>query len=348
MNMKNKTSAKTCNRRCVLATAALAAFALFVPGGARAAGPIKLSVSAIGRPPIISNTFVDVAQTLGYFKDAGLDVNMRWFQRGDDTARALLTGDVAVASTASPVGINLIAQGAPVVAIAGMPRQDWIVASDDPTVSDCADLKGKTVAADGINNARYLYMGAVAATCGLKLSQIQMINLANQDLVKAGIAGQVHNGVFHVDELAQVEFKTGKQWHQIKVPAAITTGLHYVMIMTTKQEIANNREALVRFLEVWIRTQKFMSSTAPADRAKFATIVAKATLSDPKVAAAAIKDEQAIGFWVNNNGLYKTQVMGEVDQLVKIGTIKEANRPSYDRIVDTSLYAEAMKRLGSK
>ncbi len=44
------------------------------------------------------------------------------------------------------------------------------------------------------------------------------IDLANAPLVKAGIAGQVHVGVFHVDELAQVEFKTKKQWHLIHVP----------------------------------------------------------------------------------------------------------------------------------
>ena len=32
-----------------------------------------------------------------------------------------------------------------------MPNQDWLVASDDPNVKECKDLKGKTVAADGIN-----------------------------------------------------------------------------------------------------------------------------------------------------------------------------------------------------
>ena len=120
------------------------------------------------------------------------------------------------------------------------------------------------------------------------------------------------------------------------------------MILTTRKEIADNREALVRFLEVWIRTQRFMSSKAPEDRARFAEIIAKASQIDPKVAAAAIDGLQAIGYWVDNNGLDKDQMMRQVNQLVQIGTIKPADAPSYDKIVDLSLYAEAVKRLGSK
>ena len=110
---------------------------------------MKFSASAIGRPPIFSNTFVDVGQAKGYWKKAGLDMNFRWFQRGTDTAKAVVTGDVQVGYTATPPAVNLIASGAPIVAIAGMPNQDWVIASNE--AKDCKDLKGKTVAADGIN-----------------------------------------------------------------------------------------------------------------------------------------------------------------------------------------------------
>ena len=310
--------------------------------------PIKITVTAVGRPPIFSNTFIDVAESLGYFKDAGLDVTMRWFQRASDTAKIILTGEAAVGWTASTPGLNLMASGAPVVAIAGQNTQDWVVASDDASVKSCADLKGKTVAADGINNARYLYLGAMLETCKLSLSDVTPIDLANAALVKGGIAGQVHNGVFHVDELAEIGFRTGKPWHLIAAPDSIAKGLHYGMILTTRKEIADNREALIRFLEVWIRTQRFMSSTAPHDREQFAAIVAKASQIDPKVAMTAIEKLQAIGYWVNNLGLDQDQMMRQEAQLVQIGTIQKADAPSYDKIVDPALYAEAAKRLQSK
>lgn len=313
-----------------------------------AAKPIAIAASAIGRPPIFSNTFADVAEAMGYFKAAGADVTFRWFQRGSDTAKAVVTGDVAVGFTASQPALNLIASGADVVAIAGMPNQDWIVATDDAAVKDCKDLKNKTVAADGVNNARTLYLGAVVATCGLQLSDLKPIDLANQALVKSGIAGQVHSGVFHVDELAQVEFKTGKKWRLIQAPASITKGLHYAMLITSKKAIKENREGLVRFLEGWIRSQKMMGSKTPADKAAFAKVAAEASQMDLQVAVASIDGYQAINYWVNNDGLDQAQVMSQLDQLVKIGSIKAENRPGYDKIVDKSLYAEALKRVESK
>ncbi len=330
---------------------ALAATTFVVPGSNAAqpaVKPIPIAASAIGRPPIFSNTFADVAEAMGYFKDAGADVTFRWFQRGSDTAKAVVTGDVAVGFTASQPALNLISSGADIVAIAGMPNQDWIIATDDPAVKDCKDLKGKTVAADGINNARTLYLGAVAATCGVQLSDIKHIDLANQPLVKAGIAGQVHAGVWHVDELAQVEFKTGKKWRLIAAPPALMKELHYAMLIASKKAIAENREGVVRFLEGWIRSQKLMGSKAPADKAAFAKVAANASQIDLQVAMTSIDGYQAVNYWVNHDGLVQSQVMSQLDQLVKIGVIKAENKPSYDKIVDKSLYAEALKRVESK
>ena len=324
-----------------VAVAAAAAF----NNGPTSAEDMKLAASAIGRPPIFSNTFVDVGQVKGYWKKAGLDVSFRWFQRGTDTAKAVVTGDVQVGYTATPPAVNLIASGAQVVVIAGMPNQDWLIASDDPSVKGCKDLKGKTVAADGINNARYLFLQSVVENCGLKLTDLTLINLANAPLVKAGIAGQVHNGVWHIDELAQVEHSTTKKWELIEFPSSIYAGLHYAVQIASKKAIDENREAIVRYLVGWIQTQRFMGSTSPADQKEFAEIAAKASQKDVEVAANAIKAYQKIHYWVNTDGLDEKQLMSQVNELVKVGIMKAENKPSYNEIVDRSLYAEAMKRV---
>lgn len=323
---------------------ALSAASLGLPSSA-SADDIKLAASAIGRPPIFSNTFVDVGEAKGYWKKAGLDASFRWFQRGTDTAKAVVTGDVQIGYTATPPAINLIASGAPVVIVAGMPNQDWLTASDEGSVKGCKDLKGQTVAADGINNARYLFLQAVLETCGLKLTDVKLIDLANAPLVKAGIAGQVHNGIFHVDELAQVEHKTGKKWTLIKEPASIKQGLHYAAILASKDAIAKNREGIVRFLMGWIQTQKFMGSSAPADVKSFAKIAADASKIDEAVAENAIKTYQSFNYWVNNDGIDQKQLMAQVDDLVKVGLMKAENKPSYAKLVDRTLYAEALKRV---
>lgn len=334
---------KTKTARIILGAAmALSTLSFAVPSAS--AADIKMTATAIGRPPIFSNTFVDVGEAMGYWKKAGLDLTFRWFQRGTDTAKAVLTGDAEVGFTATQPAANLIASGAPLVVVAGMPNQDWIVSSDE--AKDCQGLKGKTVAADGINNARYLFLQAVLATCGLKISDVKAIDLANAPLVKAGLAGQVHSGVFHADELALVEHGT-KPWNIIDVPASITEGLHYAVIFASKKAVNENREGVIRFLEGWIQTQKFMGSTKPTDQEKFAEIAAKAKNMDKSVALAAIKTLQKKNYWVDNNGLNEKQMMSQVDELVRVGSMNAANKPAYNKIIDASLYAEAAKRVAA-
>lgn len=332
--------------------ATMAAVSFVAPTGPAAAAemmkPVSISASAIGRPPIFSNIFADVGQAMGYWENVGVNVDFRWFQRGSDTAKSVVTGDVAIGFTSSQAALNLIASGAPIVAVAGMPNQDWLVASNDPGVKSCKDLKGKTVAADGINNARYLFLAAVVQTCGLTLDDLQLIDLANAPLVKAGIAGQVHTGVFHIDELAQVEGNTGQKWFLIDVPPQIKQGLHYAMLVASKDAIAKNREGLVRFLEGWILTQDMMSSTEPADKAAFAGVANKANDAGFDVNLAAINSYQSIDYWVDNNGLVEKQIMSQLDELVKVGSVKADSKPAFDKIVDPSLYAEAFKRVEDK
>jgi ABC-type nitrate/sulfonate/bicarbonate transport system substrate-binding protein len=327
-------------RKSLFAVAALSAATFIIPSGANAAD-IKLTATAIGRPPIFSNTFADVGEAMGFWKKAGLDVTFRWFQRGSDTAKAVVTGDAAIGFTATPPAANLIASGAKIKIVAGMPNQDWVIASDE--VKDCKGLKGKTVAADGINNTRYLYLQSYLATCGLKISDVKAIDLANTPLVKAGIAKQVHDGVFHIDELAQVEHAT-KKWNIMNVPASIAEGLHYAVLVANDNAIKNDREGLVRFLVGWIETQKMMGSKDPATMKKVAEIAAKAKNVPEEVAMNAIKAFQAKNYWVNNNGLNEKQMMSQVKELVKVGSMK-GKPPTYAQLVDTSLYAEAAKRV---
>jgi ABC-type nitrate/sulfonate/bicarbonate transport system substrate-binding protein len=175
------------------------------------------------------------------------------------------------------------------------------------------------------------------------MSDIKAINLANTPLVKSAIAGQVHNAVFHIDELAQVEHAT-KEWSVFDVPSSIAEGLHYAVLVANKKAIKDDREGIVRFLEGWIETQKIMSSKDPKTMEKFAEIAGKAKNIPSSVAMSAIKAFQAKDYWVNDAGLNKKQMMSQVEELVKVGSMK-GKPPTYDQIVDTSLYNEAKKRV---
>ena len=130
----------------------------------------------------------------------------------------------------------------------------------------------------------------------------------------------------------------------IYVPASIAEGLHYAVLVANDNAIKNDREGLVRFLVGWLETQKMMGSKDPKTMEKVAEIAAKAKNVDKSVALNAIKAFQAKHYWVNNNGLNEKQMMSQVKELVKVGSMK-AKPPTYAQLVDTSLYAEAEKRV---
>ena len=63
------------------------------------------------------------------------------------------------------------------------------------------------------------------------------------------------------------------------------------------------------------------------------------------VAKGAIESFHKINYWVNNDGLDEKQMMGQANEMVKDGLLKADAKPSYDKLVDKSLYAEAMERV---
>jgi len=311
--------------------------------------PISIKASVIGSPiPIYSSLYVNVAQEEGFFKKVGLNVSAKYYGRGTDVARTVVTGDAAIAMTATPAVLAVIAGGAPIVAIGGMQNQDFFVASSVPGVAGCKSLKGQAVAADGIGNARYIYLKAYLATCGVSISDVDATNLANSQLVQAAAAGVVKTAVFHIDELAQVEYQQpSTKWASMPTPPDLEKQLHYTMLLVQKSTLQSqsSRQAVVRYLAAFILAEKWMSN--PANLDTFAQLAAKATGNNPAVAKNAIQQFNRIGYWSSGMGLARSAVDSEISLLVANGVIKQGQVPSYDKAIDTSIYPEALKLASS-
>jgi ABC-type nitrate/sulfonate/bicarbonate transport system substrate-binding protein len=319
--------------------------------GSSAASPsttlLPISISAIGPPPIYISLYVDVAEKEGYFKKVGLEnPSVRYFQNGAQVATEVITGAALAAATATQASEIAMAGGTPIVAIAGMNSQDFFVASQLPDVHSCSDLKGKTVSYDQPNGARDLYLAAYLATCHLKVSDVQLVSSQNAALIKAATAGQVTTGVFHINELASVEATTHQRWTQLARPPSIENNEHYGMLIVQKSSIRSQRTVLTRFLAAWILATRFMED--PKNVAAFARIASAAT-GDPLAGdRIAIPAFQKIGFWdQTDHGLTKARVLGSLKILESIGAVKVDQAPSYNQMVDLSLYPAAQKLVSS-
>ncbi|MGH7877157.1 MAG: ABC transporter substrate-binding protein [Candidatus Dormibacteraceae bacterium] len=315
------------------------------PAKTGSATTYDIPVVAIGPPPIFISLYLNVAESKGYFKKLGVVPTTRYFQNGTQVTANVINGTDWVGATSSQSVIEAVAGGAPVSAITGLNNQDFFVASNLPGVKSCSDLKGKTIAQDNINNARYLYLKSYLATCNLSFSDIHVISSQNAALIQAAIAGQVTTGVFHINELASVENNTGKTWTKLPTPPSLERAEHYGMLVSSKSAISQHRTAMVHFLAAWILSMRFMQSSKNVD--EFARIASAATGDPLKADKLAIQGFQKIDYWGQaSSGLEQSQVMGTVSLLKQIGAIKGAS-PTYNQITDLSLYPDALKLANS-
>ena len=112
-----------------------------------AAETLKVAVAQRG---FWNSTFVDVALKQGYFKEAGLDIEILYTEGGASTLTPVIAGSIDIAMTNGTLGvIAAYAKGMPVKIISaeatGAPDAFWY-ARPESGIKSLADTNGKTVA----------------------------------------------------------------------------------------------------------------------------------------------------------------------------------------------------------
>jgi NitT/TauT family transport system substrate-binding protein len=134
---------------CVLRTAcaAIAAAAIFLPGGASCEDLLRL---AVGAPNNWDSGLPTIGQQAGIFKKHGLLLELLYTNGGGETLQAVISGSVDIGIAAGTGAVaGAYAKGAPVrIILAGTTGAGdlyWYVAPSSPLKS-FSDLNGKTVA----------------------------------------------------------------------------------------------------------------------------------------------------------------------------------------------------------
>src|SRR5262245_66652537 len=96
-------------RRTIVLAAGAILLAASLAGTAPVAAQGKKIVVAIpGIPPIYSVTIAFVAEKQGFFKEHGVDVEIRPFDNGTAAARAVVAGDIDMAWSPAPAVLNQV------------------------------------------------------------------------------------------------------------------------------------------------------------------------------------------------------------------------------------------------
>jgi NitT/TauT family transport system substrate-binding protein len=328
-------------RRTLAVAAGAAVLAALVTAGAAPASAAdkKIVIATPGIPPIYSVTIAFLAKQQGFFKKHGADVDIRPFDNGTAAARAVVAGNVDMAWSPTPPVINQISNAAvPLVAVYGMPNPDWVVGTTDEGKT-CKDLVGQDVGVDSIGGARSVALRSMLTGCpGVKLDEIKQIALGSSS-GPALIAGRLHYAVLHLDDLAEIEAQ-GKKLHTLLAMKNTNPTSHYLMLVVTKDNLAKNRDAIVRTVAGLIEAARFMQDPKNADAVAEA---AAGTGHSKDVNKAALEAFLAIDFWATkDDGLPRNKLEATAKLMKKIGAIKPDKEPvTYENLVDTSVWKDA-------
>lgn len=172
--------------------ALIVGFALTACGGAADAGSTKKVTIGLGYVPNIQFAPFYVADALGYYKDAGVEVTFRHHTLGEDLFGAIVSGQEDLIFAAGDEMLQARAKDIPLVYVAQVFNQ-YPVALMVPESSDIqsvADLKGHTIGIPGAYGATYTGLLALLKSAGLTEADVDIQSIGFTQ-VPALLAGHV-------------------------------------------------------------------------------------------------------------------------------------------------------------
>src|ERR1700691_3235901 len=155
----------------------------------------ELLKAKVGVLRLSSSTPVFIAQDKGYFREAGLDIELKFFDAAQPIAVAVTSGDIDFGVTAFTAGLYNLAGKGTLKVIGGMSREKagypliGYFASNNAYAAGLRkprDLAGKRVAVTQIGSSFHYSLGLLADKYGFKLSDVRVLPL--QSLSNAAAA----------------------------------------------------------------------------------------------------------------------------------------------------------------
>jgi NitT/TauT family transport system substrate-binding protein len=155
----------------------------------------KLTI-AVGGKNLLYYLPLTIAESLGYFKDEGLDVTIADFAGGSRALQAVVGGSADVVSGAFEHTLNMQAKGQKLRAFVLQGRAPQIVMGINPKTmpgyKSVADLKGKKIGVTAPGSSTNVMANFVLAKAGLKPADVSIIGIgAGNGAVAAMRSGQI-------------------------------------------------------------------------------------------------------------------------------------------------------------
>ena len=212
----------------------------------------------------------------GYYKDAGINLDIRSGNGSGSAHRLVANGDSTFSYGSCGSMTKLASEGAPLISVGVIDAMgtEAILVRPDAGIKDIKDLKGKTLlttANAGVNT----FFPIVLANAGLTEADVKITNVPDGALVssylqKAGDAVGMLGGLD--DKPAEIRANGGEQ--PVAFPYS-SYGVNQVgyCIVAHKDTVKNNPDLVKRFMQATIKSYKEAEANPEAAVASMADIV---------------------------------------------------------------------------
>jgi NitT/TauT family transport system substrate-binding protein len=326
-------------RRLLLAALLLAVTAAAVG----AAEPRKVKVGIL---KLTSSAPVFVGLEKGFFREAGIEPELVWFQAAQPVAVALAAGDIEVGATGLTAGLfNIVAGGQKLWVIAdkgrewpGHPLTALVVQKDGP-VQSVKDLRGKKVGITTLGSTFHYMLGNLVEQAGLALGDVEPAPLRTLGAMSEALQTRRVDAILIPQPLAGTTVEKGfgriLHWVGDKLP-------YQVAALFASHRFVQDRERAVAFLRGYVRASRYYHDAVLAGRSgpqydEVVAITAKYTEAPPDVIR--------VGFpYQDRDGrLDIPDIARQLAWYHRTGMATRALAPA--ELVDTALLEEALKGL---
>ena len=232
--------------------------------------PLEFTIDGYASP---ENVGILLADRLGYFAEAGLDIDVSDPLTPVNTVNYAVNQGSALTLSHQPQVVEAVDKGLPVVAVGNVVATATLalIWLPDSGIENLADLKGKTIGITGMSFEKDL-LRAILGKAGLTIDEVEVERIDNE-LVPALVKGRADAilGTWNVEgfQLEERGLEPVIKWvEELGVP-----GYDELVVITHRKRLAEDPQLI----------RAFMSAVSRG---------AKAAAANPRMAAEAIADAQ--------------------------------------------------------
>ncbi|MCW2756297.1 MAG: hypothetical protein JWO46_43 [Nocardioidaceae bacterium] len=305
---------------------AVAATALAGCGGTTADATTSTAGSgtvAVGNGPFLSNADLHLSDSKGYFKDAGLKVDIKVLTAGSDAVPQLLNNSLQFAAVDVGTAITAVAQGLPIEVVApntvGSPGENGyggVLVSPASGITSAQGLVGKTVAVNQIGGTAMILTEASLADQGVDPTKVKFTEVPPPQLVTTLVQGQADSAVLGEPGIAAA---LGAGMKQLFNPEENTVpGKATFVYITSKSFASKHPDEVKSFTSAVLKGHVFANANPDEVRA----IAAKSTQVPPELLAKATLPT------FGEKAVQPAEIDAWITLLEKYGDLDKAKAPS--------------------